>query len=76
MTAGSGKMAQQLRASTSLSENPGSVPSTCVEQFIVAYNSSSRMVNVLYLHRLHSYVQAHSLPTHTNTHMRAHAHTN
>ena len=36
-----GDMAQWLRASTVLSEDPGSVPSAHIDQFMTACNSSS-----------------------------------
>jgi len=63
-------MSQGLKVSAALPEDPDSVPSTHVEQFITAYNSSSRESNPL--PDLTDHLCACGIHIHTHKHTHTH----
>jgi hypothetical protein len=71
-------MAQRFRALTDLPKGPGSVPSTHIRGFTIAYNSNSQIQDLLLSEGTHTETVIHTVVcgTHTHTHTQRETNTN
>lgn len=52
-------MTQELKACTAFTKDPSPVPSTCIRQLTIAYNSNSR-ASMFWLPQAHTHTHAHT----------------